>query len=55
MKVSRNPKGWGLALLAVTAVGVLVATVGQAPVAGQRSDRAVLYTSVGPELTIYKT
>jgi 6-phosphogluconolactonase (cycloisomerase 2 family) len=53
MKVSRNLKGWGLALLAITAVGVLVATVGQTPVAGQRSGRAVLYASMGPELTIY--
>src|SRR5688572_29874325 len=53
MKVSRNPKNWGLALLAVAAVGVLVATVGQTPIAGQTSGRAVLYASAGSELTTY--
>ena len=53
MKVSRNAKGWGLALQAVAADGVLVATVGQTPIAGQGSGRAVLYASAGSELTTY--
>jgi 6-phosphogluconolactonase len=53
MRVSRNPKNWGQALLAVAAVGVLVATVGQTPIAGQTSGRAVLYASAGSELTTY--
>ena len=47
MKVSRNPRSWSLVLLAVAAVGALVATV------GQKSGRSVLYASVGPELTTY--
>jgi len=52
MKVLRNSKGWAPALLAVAAAGVLAASIGQTPVAGQQSGRSVLYSSVGPELTI---
>ena len=56
MNVSRIPRGWGLSLLTVAAVGVLVATLGQTRTstqAGTASGKLVLYSAVGPELTRY--
>ena len=56
MNVSRIPRGWGLSLLTVAAVGVLVATIGQTRTstqAGKASGKLVLYSAVGPELTRY--
>ena len=56
MNVSRIPRGWGLSLLTVAAVGVVVATIGQSRTstqAGKASGKLVLYSAVGPELTRY--
>jgi 6-phosphogluconolactonase len=56
MNVSRVPRGWGLSLLTVAAVGILVATLGQTRAstqAGKASGRAVLFASAGNELTRY--